>query len=71
MLTSTDFLAAYIGIPVFLALYVFWKVFKRTSFINSEDADITTGKAIVDAEDAHWPGRVPRNFLERVWLWIA
>jgi amino acid transporter len=67
----SDFLAAYIGIPIFFAFYAFWKVFKRTHWISPHDADITTGKAALDAEDGQWPVLVPRNIFERIWFWIA
>ncbi|TVY84559.1 putative proline-specific permease put4 [Lachnellula suecica] len=65
----TNFLAAYIGIPIFFGLYAFWKVFKRTSLINPADADIRTGKAALDAEV--WPEQEPRNVFEKIWFWIA
>ncbi|TAQ83817.1 hypothetical protein B7494_g7866 [Chlorociboria aeruginascens] len=68
---ATDFLAAYIGIPIFLALYGFWKIFKRTKWIAPVDADITTGKAALDAEDGQWPDPAPRNIFERFWFWLA
>jgi amino acid transporter len=71
MMMMTDFLTAYIGIPIFFGLYLFWKIAKRTSFRNPADADITTGKAALDAEDGQWPERIPRNVVERVWFWIA
>lgn len=67
----TDFLAAYIGIPIFFALYGIWKICKRTKMHRPVDADITTGKAALDAEDGQWPELVPRNFIERIWFWIA
>ncbi|CAL3972564.1 unnamed protein product [Diplocarpon coronariae] len=67
----TDFLAAYIGIPIFFGLYAFWKIWKRSSFIKSEDADITSGKAALDAEERQWPEQPPRNIIEKVWFWIA
>jgi amino acid transporter len=67
----TDFLAAYIGVPIFFGLYTFWKIFKRSSWIKPEDADITTGKAALDAEDEQWPELIPRNIFEKVWFWIA
>ncbi|KAK5009503.1 hypothetical protein LTR28_000705, partial [Elasticomyces elasticus] len=64
-----DFITAYIGIPIYFALFLFWKIFKRTSFVKPAEADIWTGKAAVDAEV--WPDQLPRNFMERVWFWIA
>ncbi len=66
-----DFITAYVGIPIYCGLYAFWKVWKRTRWVKSEEADITSGKAALDAADAHWPDRRPRNFVERVWFWIA
>lgn len=65
----TDFLTAYIGIPIYFGLYIFWKVFKREPFVKAAEADLWSGKAALDAQ--HWPERVPRNFAERVWFWIA
>ncbi|CZR53101.1 probable general amino acid permease [Phialocephala subalpina] len=65
------FLTAYLGIPIFFVLYGFWKIYKRTPFIHPADADITTGKAALDAEDGQWPEQHPRNIFERVWFWIA
>lgn len=59
------------GIPIYCGLYAFWKIYKKTTWVRSEEADITTGKAALDAADAHWPERTPRNFVERVWFWVA
>ncbi|EGP91209.1 unnamed protein product [Zymoseptoria tritici ST99CH_1A5] len=64
-----DFVSSYVVIPIFFALFAFWKIFKRTSFVKAAEADIWTGKATLDAE--YWPERLPRNMLERIWFWIA
>jgi len=64
-----NFITAYIGIPIYFALYLFWRIFKRTSFVKASEADIWSGKAALDAEV--WPDQVPRNFLEKIWFWIA
>ena len=66
-----DFATSYIGIPIYLLLYLFWKIFKRTAFVRPSEADIFTGKAALDAADAHWPERIPRNMLEKIWFFIA
>lgn len=65
------FVTAYVGIPIYFALYAFWKIFKKTKFVKAHEADIHTGKAALDAADAHWPARVARNWVEKVWFWIA
>jgi len=66
-----DFITAYIGIPIYFLLYGFWKIYKRTHWINPAEADIHTGKAALDAADAHWPEQIPRNFIEKFWFWLA
>ncbi|EOA90317.1 hypothetical protein ACJQWK_07998 [Exserohilum turcicum] len=65
----TDFFTAYVGIPIFFLLYLFWKVFKRTKVVKASEADIWTGKAALDAEV--WPDQIPRNALERFWFWLC
>jgi amino acid transporter len=64
-----DFVTAYVVIPIYLAFFLFWKIFKRTSFVKPAEADIWTGKAALDAEV--WPERLPKNWVEKVWFWIA
>lgn len=71
MMPTTDFLAAYIGMPLFFILYVFWKIFKRTKWLSPLEADLHTGKDVMDAEDAHWPDLKPKNAFEKFWFWLA
>ena len=66
-----DFITAYVGIPIYFFLFIFWKIFKRTKWVSPSQADLHTGKAAMDAADLNWPERHPRNVLERVWFWIA
>lgn len=66
-----DFITAYVGIPIYCGLYLFWKVFKRTRWVRPEDADIQTGKAALDAADAHWPERKANNWWEKIWFFIV
>ena len=67
----TDFATAYVGVPIYFLLYFSWKIIKRTRWIPSHEVDLFTGKAALDAADAHWPNPVPRNVLEKIWFWIA
>lgn len=66
-----DFLTAYIGTAIYFGLYLFWRLikWKQCRFIPSHEADVWSGKAALDAEV--WPDVQPRNFLERIWFWIA
>lgn len=66
-----SFLTDYLGIPIYFGLYAFWKIFKRTSWVDPAEADLHTGKATLDAADASWPELHPRNVFEKVWFWIA
>lgn len=67
--STEDFITAYIGIPIYFTLYLFWKIFKRTKPVKPEEADIWTGKAAIDA--VVWPEEVPKNVIEKIWFWIA
>lgn len=63
------FIIAYINVPIFIVFYVGWKLFKREPLVKPAEADIWSGKAAVDNQI--WPEQHPRNFLEKVWFWIA
>jgi amino acid transporter len=70
----SDFLAAYITIPIFLVLYAGHKIFSRTPIaIKIEDIDVITGKREMDelCKDDISGAPVPKNFLQKVWFWIA
>jgi len=40
---SSDFIAAYINLPIFALLYVGWKIFKKTKIIPLSRLDFVTG----------------------------
>ena len=65
----SDFFTAYVGIPIYFGLYLFWKIFKRTRIVDPAEADLKTGKDALDA--VHWPEREPKNWVQRVWYFIA
>ncbi|KAI9375595.1 amino acid permease/ SLC12A domain-containing protein [Aspergillus egyptiacus] len=52
--STQGFITSYFAIGFFAVMYVFWKVYHRTSFVNPAEADIYTGKAEVDAECRIW-----------------
>lgn len=67
-----NFLAAYITIPVFLALYFGHKLWFRTPFLRPlSETDVLTGKKEMDEmEEADVP-RVAANWIQKVWYWLA
>jgi amino acid transporter len=67
--SKSEFVIAYINIPIFATLYFGWKLFKKTKFVKPSEADLWTGKHAVDSQV--WPEQHPRNVLERIWFWIA
>lgn len=68
----SSFLAAYITIPIVLALYLGHKVLCRTPFaIKIEDIDIMTGKKEMDDLCAMDEEPVAKNWLQKFWYWLA
>ena len=68
----SDFLAAYITLPIFLALYLGHKLCFRTPFaIKVSNIDVVSGKREMDELCAMDEEPVPRNIWERIWFWIA
>ncbi|KAI0127238.1 proline-specific permease [Xylariales sp. AK1849] len=68
----SDFLAAYITLPIFLILYLGHKAWFRTRFYHkTEDIDVDTGRKEMDELEALDIPPVARNLLERIWFWLA
>ncbi|EXL45482.1 AAT family amino acid transporter [Fusarium oxysporum f. sp. radicis-lycopersici 26381] len=65
------FFAAYVNTLIFAVLFIAWKLIKKTKWIPSNEADITSGKDAIDALEEIWEDPKPRNALERFWFWLA
>lgn len=71
------FITSYFAIPYSIILFVFWKIFKKTKFVDPTTADLISGKAGVDEECKHWEeGGIKENwqrelaqmsFVRRCW----
>lgn len=70
---ASDFLAAYITIPIFFVFYVGHKLWsRRLRFAHKiEDIDVISGKAEMDMLEQMEEPRHPRNWLEKAWYWLA
>ncbi|KAL2137298.1 hypothetical protein VTI74DRAFT_5029 [Chaetomium olivicolor] len=67
-----DFLAAYITIPIFLVLYLGHKLFFRTPLAKKpHEVDVLTGKKEMDEFCANDTPPVPKNFIQKIWFWLA
>jgi len=62
--SASTFLTCYINIPLFLALYVFWKVYKKTKVWRPDEMDFVTG--IPTPEETEGPHYTPQGFWEKV-----
>lgn len=69
--SAKTFLPPYIDIPIFAGLFLSYKFIKRTRFVKTSEMDLWSGKAEIDRLEGTWPERIPRNFLEKIWFWIA
>ncbi|KAE8450359.1 hypothetical protein EG329_006433 [Mollisiaceae sp. DMI_Dod_QoI] len=68
----SDFLAAYITLPIFVVLYLGHKVAFRTPWARKVgDVDVVTGKREMDELAEMEVERVPKNWLQRAWFWLA
>ncbi|KAJ6003945.1 hypothetical protein N7522_005590 [Penicillium canescens] len=48
------FITSYLGIPLYVMAFAGWKFFKKTEIIKPHNADIWTGKAEIDREEAEF-----------------
>jgi amino acid transporter len=48
------FVTSYFGLAFWVIMFVFWKIFHRTSFVSAINADLYSGKAEVDEECKIW-----------------
>ncbi|KAG5722987.1 Dicarboxylic amino acid permease [Termitomyces sp. T112] len=61
---ASGFLTSYLNIPIFLVLYIGYKIYKRTKIWKPEEMDFDTG--IPTLEETESPETPPRNILERI-----
>ncbi|KAI9879874.1 MAG: hypothetical protein M1830_006726 [Pleopsidium flavum] len=70
--SAASFLAAYITLPIFITLYLGHKIWFRTPLMYKvSQIDVFTLKEVADRLEETDVKPVPRNFLERIWFWIA
>ncbi|KAI1824135.1 AAT family amino acid transporter [Xylaria intraflava] len=69
--SAKSFVPPYIDVPIFFVLYFGYKFFKGSKVVPLAEMDLWSGKAEIDSLEGTWPEVKPRNFLERIWFWIA
>lgn len=70
---ASDFIAAYITLPLFVIMYLGHKVYTKNwqLFIPVHEVDVISGLDEAEKTEAMYEDRVPRNFVEKLWFWIA
>ncbi|KAF7592001.1 hypothetical protein BBP40_000781 [Aspergillus hancockii] len=70
--TASNFLTAYISIPIFLVLYGGHKLVYHTPWYRPmPDIDLFSGLEEVEEVTATDVKPVPKNWLQRIWFWIC
>ncbi|KAI0199492.1 amino acid permease [Astrocystis sublimbata] len=71
--SAKTFVPPYIDVPIFVGLFLGYKFWKGTRVVKLGDMDLWSGVGEVErAEgDGRWGERRARNWVERVWFWIA
>ncbi|RSH92088.1 hypothetical protein EHS25_008500 [Saitozyma podzolica] len=65
--SPANFVASYIGIPIFVVPFVLWKLFKRTRFVRASEMDLYSGRFDPsEAPEEHTPTSWWGKFLD--WL---
>jgi amino acid transporter len=41
---AQSFFEAYLAVPIILAFFLFWKIFKRTRWVKTMDIDLVSGR---------------------------
>ncbi|EHY59461.1 amino acid transporter [Exophiala dermatitidis] len=49
-----NFLTGYLGVVIYIVLTLGWKIWNKTKYVRSSEADIWTGKAEVDQDEAEF-----------------
>lgn len=66
---ASGFISCYFGVFFFAIMFVFWKVYKKTKFVKSSEADIFSGKQAIDDEEEEFvrsKAEIPLHTYQRM-----
>jgi len=68
----SNFITAYIALPIFLVLCLFWKIFKHPAFVRVADMDFTTGRRELNRMEEEESAKYvePKGIVAKVWDWL-
>ncbi|KAK0549991.1 hypothetical protein OC846_002608 [Tilletia horrida] len=65
---QADFVTSYFPLPLFIVIWIGYKLFYRTRVVKADEMDFYTGiKEILEAEE---PEKPPKNLWEKFWAWL-
>ena len=68
--STQEFFVAYVSLILFAVLYVGHKIIMRTSVVNVEMADITTG-CLDSVDESVWSISEPTTWYGKFWAWLC
>lgn len=66
---TSSFFVAYISLIIFVVMYVGHKIFYRTKFVSSEDADLDSGRR--EIEEMHFEEKEPTTLFGKFFAWLG
>jgi amino acid transporter len=70
--SAKTFIPPYIDIPIFASLFLGYKFVMKTKFVKLRDMDFWSGREEANGNETVWEEiPKPKNFLQRIWFWIA
>ncbi|KAI1157964.1 AAT family amino acid transporter [Nemania serpens] len=69
--SAKTFVPPYVDVPIFLALFLGYKLVRKTRLVPLAEMDLWSGKEEIDQLEGSWPEVRPKNFMQRIWFWIA
>jgi amino acid transporter len=70
--SAKTFIPPYIDIPIFASLFLGYKFVMKTKFVKLRDMDFWSGREEANGNETVWEDiPKPKNFLQRIWFWIA
>ncbi|RDW58187.1 hypothetical protein BP6252_13598 [Coleophoma cylindrospora] len=65
--SASNFIANYIGIPIYIVPFVLWKVFKKTKFVRASEMDLFSGRFNPDSVPEE---KAPTTLWEKFLDWL-
>lgn len=61
--SARTFVPPYIDIPIFLGLFLGYKIIKKTKIVKLGEMDLWSGKAEIDRLEPHWPNQKAKKLV--------